>query len=157
MNNNKAFLKNFAIIVVVVGVLGLLGKYQETREKRELNLPEEVNVSKESEFEMNNVMSGNKKEIDSQDFNKGEVNCLMAGAEIDFTKANIIGKAKLEINAMMGGIKVIVPKEWTVKMNVTAIMGAAHDNKEVNDVQDKNKTLVIEGAVLMGGVEVERI
>lgn len=156
MNNNKAFLKNFAIIVVVVGVLGLLGKYQETREKRELNLPEEVNVSKESEFEMNNVMSGNKKEIDSQDFKSGEINCLMAGAEVDFRKANINGIAKLDANAMMGAVKVLVPKDWTVKLNVTAIMGAAHDNKEDADVHNPNKTLIIDGSVLMGSVEVKR-
>jgi hypothetical protein len=52
----------------------------------------------------------------------------------------------------MGGIEIKVPPDWSVECRATAFLGGVED-KTVPPAQ-ATKRLVIEGFVMMGGVEV---
>ncbi len=99
------------------------------------------------------IMAGNKINVISQEFAGGEATAIMGGVEIDFTKASMQKPATLHVFAVWGGIELFVPADWTVINNVMPIMGGV-DDKTVPPL-NKDKCLVLEGYVLMAGVEIK--
>lgn len=99
------------------------------------------------------IMSGNKINVVSQAFSGGEATAIMGGVEIDCSAASIEKTAVLHVFSIWGGIELRVPNDWTVINRVTPIMGGV-DDKTVPPLI-KEKTLVLEGFVLMAGVEVK--
>ncbi len=97
-------------------------------------------------------MSGNNLSVVSQDFRNGDVTALMGGIEIDFRQASIQSVATLHVLAVMGGIEIKVPSDWVVECRAVAFLGGVED-KTVPPAQ-ATKRLVIDGFVMMGGVEV---
>ncbi|MEN9865603.1 MAG: hypothetical protein RL748_1193 [Pseudomonadota bacterium] len=98
------------------------------------------------------IMSGNKINVVSQAFSGGEATAIMGGVEIDCSAASIEKTAVLHVFSIWGGIEIRVPNDWTVINRVTPIMGGV-DDKTVPPLI-KDKTLVLEGFVLMAGVEI---
>lgn len=106
-----------------------------------------------SELNATAVMSGHKVSVVSQDFRLGEVTAVMGGVEIDFRQASIQSVATLRVMAVMGGIDIKVPPDWGVECGATVFLGGMED-KTVPPAQ-ASKRLIIEGFVMMGGVEVK--
>jgi hypothetical protein len=59
----------------------------------------------------------------------------------------------VQVFALLGGVELKVPADWSVVNNTTAIMGGV-DDRTVAPVQ-KDKVLVIEGFVALGGIEIK--
>ena len=78
---------------------------------------------------------------------------FMGGFDIDLREADIDGNsATITVSALMGGGVIRVPESWAVSMRVTAFMGGhSLKTRETGPIQ---KTLVVKGFALMGGVEV---
>ena len=75
------------------------------------------------------------------------------GVELDFRNATMEGnEAKIDVSALMGGIDIRVPGSWVVINRVSAILGGVDDNTTSHD---GNKRLVVEGTVLMGGLDIK--
>jgi len=110
-------------------------------------------------FEKNAVMAGISSKLNAKDFKFGKISCVMAGIELDMSEAVLSPDARLEVNIIMGGIELLVPKEWNIKYDTTPIMGGVEDNisKFPSDVVEQDKQLTISGFVLMGGISVQRI
>ena len=99
-------------------------------------------------------MSGVKKASSSPDFRVGDITAIMGGAEIDLRQASIRGgPAVLDTFAMMGGIEIRVPDDWTVDLQGTPLMGGFED--KTRRPSDTSKRLVISGLAIMGGIEVK--
>ena len=76
----------------------------------------------------------------------------MGGVNLDFSDAVMEGdEARLDVTAVMGGIKIRVPHTWNVENRVIATMGGVKDRTHS---AIGNKRLVIDGHVLMGGLEI---
>jgi hypothetical protein len=100
------------------------------------------------------ILCGLNPKISSQSFKGGEVNAVMGGVEVDLRQADIGDEeAVLVVFAMMGGIEIKVPRTWTVSSQVTPFMGAMEDETDQSEAVPE-KHLVIQGFVMMGGVEV---
>ena len=105
------------------------------------------------------VLGGKQDRIDSKDFEGGDIFCLLGGCELDLRDARIkdgCAEAVLNIRTIMGGVELKVPENWSVTVRGTPIMGAFEDKTRPRrrDDQDSTQRLVIEGMVLMGGVEI---
>ena len=86
-------------------------------------------------------------------FRRGGASAVMGGVDLDFRDASIEGdEARLDVTAIMGGVKVRIPPTWNVVNRVVPILGGV-ENRSVSS--DGNKRLVIEGTVLMGGLEIK--
>ena len=110
-------------------------------------------VQGQSAFSHTAFLSGVERTYSSSNFRKGEAEAFMGGVEIDLRDAMIEGdEARLEITAIMGGIKIRVPRTWIVVNRVVPVLGGVKDETRS---RDGNKRLVIEGTVLMGGLEIE--
>lgn len=107
----------------------------------------------DSTFNSTAFLSGVERRIMSSTFRGGSASAFMGGVELDFRNATMEGnEAKIDVSALMGGIDIRVPGSWVVINRVSAILGGVDDNTTSHD---GNKRLVIEGTVLMGGLDIK--
>jgi hypothetical protein len=100
------------------------------------------------------ILGGIHKTIISKNFRGGQLSFFMGGGEIDLSQADITGTVTLEVNAVMGGGKLILPPHWNIKSEITAIMAGIDDKRQRAVVTDPNKILILKGTVFMGGIEI---
>jgi len=98
------------------------------------------------------MMSGIVLKNDSQAFAGGEINAVMGAVEVDLRQAAIATEAVLHLSVIMGGVEIKVPREWSVSVNGTPMLGGIED--KTAPPLTPGKRLVIEGSVIMGGVEI---
>jgi predicted membrane protein len=110
----------------------------------------------EGEFiDITSIFSGSKKLVLSKNFKGGDITSFMGGAELDLTQADIQGRAIIDATAIFGGIKIIVPSNWEIKMENTAAFGSVEDKRKVqNFTTDPSKLLVIQGTAIFGGIDI---
>ena len=99
------------------------------------------------------MMSGIVLKNDSQEFAGGEINAVMGAVEIDLRQAAIATEAVLHLSVIMGGVEIRVPREWSVSVNGTPMLGGIEDKTAPPMISSKR--LIIEGSVIMGGVEIK--
>lgn len=106
-------------------------------------------------IDVTTIFGGAKRHVISKNFKGGDVTNLCGATVIDLTHADIHGTVVIDLVAIWGGIKLAVPPNWQVRLNVTHLM-AGTDDRRMNKaaITDPNKVLVITGTVLMAGVEI---
>lgn len=151
------------IVLIAVGVIFILRPKRQNpstyrRDRWGTDFRSHVSsVSDDSEYINDNTFLGSmNKVIISKNFKGGEVNCVLGGAQIDLTQADIQGQAVLEINQVFGGTKLIVPANWNLKIEMTAVLGGVEDKRTAQSSGvDSGKVLVIKGTAVFGGVEIK--
>src|SRR3989344_9119576 len=86
----------------------------------------------------------------SNNFRGGEIVIVFGGGEIDLTNAKAKDEVKLNLVAILGGVKVIVPNTWLVKSNGIGILGGFSNKTKVTG--KKTAEVRIEGVAIFGGV-----
>ncbi len=102
-----------------------------------------------------NIFSGSQQIIYSKNFKGGEVTSVFGGCDVNLTQADFEGQIVLEVSAIFGGVKIIVPSGWQIKQEVTAIFGGFDDKRVMRIPEESNKMLIIKGVALFGGVEIK--
>lgn len=100
------------------------------------------------------ILGGGRKSINSKNFKGGKVTTILGGINIDLHESNLAeGNNSLEITAILGGIDIVVPRDWKVILNVTSIFGGFDDKRilNANHVYESNKVLIIKGTAIFGG------
>jgi hypothetical protein len=102
------------------------------------------------------VMAGMERRFRAGVFGGGVVNSVMANVELDLREATLAdARAELEVNAVLGGIVLRVPRGWAVVNEATPVMGAIEDHTEPPAATETRRdTLVLRGAAVMGGIEI---
>jgi predicted membrane protein len=101
------------------------------------------------------IFGGIKKNIQSKNFKGGEIVSFMGGSEINFMQSDIQHPVVLEVNNVFGGTKLIIPSNWDVKNEISAVFGGVEDKRTFNNsVPDSEKKILLKGACVFGGIEV---
>lgn len=101
------------------------------------------------------VFGGNHHKIYSKNFKGGDVVAVFGGSDINLTQADFEGVVKLDIVAIFGGVKIVIPPGWEVKSEVTAIFGGIDDKRTLGvPAAEPRKVLIIEGVAMFGGVDI---
>lgn len=109
----------------------------------------------EDYLDVHAVFSGVKKNIQSKDFKGGQIVCFMGGAEISFMQADIQKPVILEVNNVFGGTKLVIPGNWEVQIEVSAVFGGVEDKRVFqNTVPDPEKKVILRGSCVFGGIEI---
>ncbi len=105
------------------------------------------------------VLSGCEQKPTAQAMERAELFACMGGAKLDLRDATLVGDStRINVVACMGGIEICAPSEWTVISHVVPIMGAYVDKRRPSANPPgtmPTKTLILEGFVLMGGIEIK--
>ena len=101
------------------------------------------------------VFGGLKKNIQSKNFKGGEIVSFMGGSEINFMQADIQHPIVLEVNNVFGGTKLIIPSNWDIKNEISAVFGGVEDKRSFqNSIPDPDKRIILKGSCVFGGIEI---
>ncbi len=118
----------------------------------------EVNADDKSSnvdyLESVNVFAGSHHIVYSKNFKGGDLTAVFGGCDVNLTQADFDKKVVVNITAIFGGVKIIVPPGWQIKQEVTAIFGGFDDKRKMRAVEDLDKVLIITGVALFGGVDI---
>jgi predicted membrane protein len=101
------------------------------------------------------LMSGCELRPVSRPFRGADLTAVMGGIKLDLADTRMeADSATVEVFAFWGGIEIYVPPDWTVTSKVTTLLGGFVDKRRPTSVVP-TKTLVVQGMVVMGGIEVK--
>lgn len=137
------------MILVIIGISVLL-------RGRHKGAPKPGEVDENFLDEMS-VFGGTKKVVTAQELRGGKLTFVFGGSEINLTNANLApGENVIDVFVLFGGTTIVVPPEWKVRIDATAIFGGFSDerNPVVTDGDD-TKELVIKGFIMFGGGDIK--
>jgi len=105
-----------------------------------------------------NIFGGGEKSINNKNFKGGKITCVFGGSQLNLTNAQLAeGTNVIDLFAMFGGCTLIVPSDWDVRVEVSAVLGGVSDKRmpSPNYVVEPKKELVIKGLVALGGCEIK--
>jgi Cell wall-active antibiotics response 4TMS YvqF len=101
------------------------------------------------------LLSNNRIRIADPSYRGGAAIAILGGHHIDLREAKLADTgAEIEVFALMGGVELIVPRDWSVQLEVVAALGGAEDKTLAPASQSASSPrLIVRGLVVMGGIE----
>jgi predicted membrane protein len=166
----KRFL--FPIIIIAVGLISILRPRPSRRFRRQMwrerwddrrnsgfekadIVSENINPLSDDFISINSVFSGLKRTVLSKSFKGGKISCVFGGIELDLSQADIQGTVVLTFDEVFGGVKLVVPSNWTVKSNIEGVFHGVEDKRNQLIQNDPEKVLVLQGSAVFAGVEIK--
>jgi predicted membrane protein len=103
-----------------------------------------------------NIFGGGQKVVSSKNFQGGKITSVFGGSTIDLTQAQLSkGMNVIDVVSIFGGSKLVVPRDWDIHLEVTAIFGGYSDKRVADPhiVHDPTKKLIVKGVAIFGGGE----
>lgn len=120
---------------------------KESSSSEENNNPEAINI--------NAVFGGVHRKVFSKNFQGGTVTSFMGGTDLNLTQADIKQPVVIEVNNIFGGTKIVIPANWDIKNEISALFGGIEDKRLYNNVAiDTNKIVTLKGSCVFGGIEI---
>ena len=102
------------------------------------------------------IFGGAKKNIISKNFKGGDLVNIFGGTDLDLTQADFTGTAVIELTTIFGGTKLIIPTNWAIQSDAVIIFGGLEDKRKMPSVaENPDKTLVLKGTVIFGGIDIK--
>ncbi len=139
----------FALVIILIGVRILTGRRQHWGHWNDMNV---ATVSQEDFLNEIVIFSPINRVVKSENFKGGMVKMVFAGGVIDLSGVKTQAKEiELTIKTVFAGLKLIVPKDWKVNIQGSAVFGG-YDNR----VQpgEGAVTLNLKGSAVFGGIEI---
>ena len=109
-----------------------------------------------ADIDIFSMFSSVRRSVSSGNFQGGQATALMASAQIDMRDAAVVEKpATLEVNVVMGEVKLRVPSDWTVQLDNATLLGESEDKRSRHESQGNSPDLLIAGLVLMGSLKID--
>lgn len=138
------------LALILLGVAVLL-RPATRRDVATVNLDKDA-VDKEEYLDVTAILGGFQRRVTTAHLRGGEITAVMGGCELDMRSASIDGEAVIHIFAVMGGITIKCPVDWTVVLEGTPILGGF--DEKTAPPPDNSKRLIVRGYAIMGGVEI---
>lgn len=103
---------------------------------------------------VNSVFSSVERTVLSKSFKGGKINCLFGGTEVNLAQTDFEGVVVLNVSISFGGAEITVPANWQVQNEISVILGGLDDKRRIMPAGDPVKTLILQGSVLCGGIEI---
>jgi len=105
---------------------------------------------------IDSIMSGINKRMLTKNFQGGKLTAAFGGIDLDLTQCDFSGVINLQVDVIFGGISLVVPPHWDVRVEVTNIAAGVEDKRIYRQSEvDPDKVMVIKGTVFFGGLEIK--
>jgi predicted membrane protein len=103
------------------------------------------------------IFGGTNKIINSKNFKGGTLTSVFGSTELNLVNAEVSDEGcVLDVFALFGGTKLIVPPDWKIESDVVSLLGGFNDKRRlIRSEVDPSKTLLIKGMVILGGIEIK--
>ncbi len=99
------------------------------------------------------VFSGSELDFSGENFTGGKFTAIFGGIDCNLKTAIIEDGAVVNVNAIFGGVDVIVPAGINVKVNSTSIFGGV--SNKTSSFDGETNTLYINAVCIFGGVDIK--
>lgn len=113
-----------------------------------------VERSKSGVLTYNGVLAGIEEKVTEKDFKGANIYAIFGGVDLDLRNIEIKDDIIINVYSIFGGTTLLLPKDYNVKINSTAILGG-NDNKVNNEYNEKQKTIYINCTSIFGGCEIK--
>jgi hypothetical protein len=101
-------------------------------------------------------LSGSELATQSSSFRGAVLTAILGGAELDMRHATPAeGGAEIDATAILGGVDLIVPRDWRVSVRGTPILGAVSNRADGSGLPDDAPQLRVDALAILGGVEIK--
>lgn len=103
------------------------------------------------------IIASNTTKVISSQFIGGRITAIFGGVDLDMRNVKLSHHgAIIDCFTLFGGTDMIVPDDWTVKSEITSIIGGYTDSRIIRgNSTDPNKTLILKGSCIFGGIELK--
>lgn len=147
-----------AIIFIFSGII-MIFRRKRNFTCRQYDYTEKKNNEDSNAIDEVAVFGGCDKTIVTNNFRGGRILTVFGGANINLTRSKLApGKNYVDVLAVLGGIKLIVPEDWNVKISTVSIFGGFSDKHRVyppEAADDEKPQLIIKGFIFFGGGEIK--
>jgi predicted membrane protein len=98
-----------------------------------------------------------KRTVFSKNFQGGRISNFLSATKVDLTKADINGIVSVDISQFFGEVKVFVPSNWQVVIQISSFFAEVNDRRD-DEAQliDPKKVLMLTGTSFFAVVKVIR-
>lgn len=142
----------------VLAVIGLLMIFRQKKQHQIFSGRESINT--DDAIDDTAIFGGSEQKVKSRNFKGGSITNIFGGSTFDMLDAQLApGKNYIDVFCMFGGSKFIIPADWKVRVEVTAIFGGWADKRKSISTSDTSfdRELVVKGLVLFGGGEIKNL
>jgi predicted membrane protein len=141
-----------AALLISIG-LSMLIKPRHRRSHRETNFTERVEKETGSNVYCDTQFASTTKYVDSDDFQRADINCKFGGVKIYFDRASVReGNAEITVDVSFGGVELYVPKEWIIENNINAFAGGVEEKNR--NIPTGNIRINLNGNVNFGEITI---
>ena len=102
------------------------------------------------------IFGGVKRLILSKNFKGADIVNIFGGSELNLSQCDFTQPPVMDITQMFGGTKLIVPSDWEVRSEMTAIFGGIDDKRQPRNSQEgPSKVVILRGTSIFGGIEIK--
>lgn len=105
------------------------------------------------------VFGGGDRTIVSNNFKGGKLLAVFGGSNFMMSRCKLApGKNYIDVLAVFGGFKLVVPEDWNIKVSTISVFGGISDKHRIltpNEVTEGGPELIIKGFVIFGGGEIK--
>lgn len=136
------------IIIIIIGFNLVFAK------KLFVNLP--PNIQKNGEvLTYSGIFSGVEERLTDKDFKGLVASAMFGGVELDLRDIEINQDVQIDVNAMFGGVTIILPEKYNlIKGESVALFGGV-DNKFKGKNEENKKTIYLNSRTIFGGIELK--
>jgi predicted membrane protein len=143
----------WSALLILIGIIIIF------RHRIDPNRCEKKNLSSDDIIDEVNIFGGGDRTIISQNFMGGKILAFFGGSNFNLSRAKLApGKNYIEVLAIFGGMKLIVPEDWKVRINAVSIFGGFSDKHRImptTSLPESESELIIRGFVIFGGGEIK--
>jgi predicted membrane protein len=141
------------VIIIFAGIAMIWGRFDVPRLMPEMNAGEKT-------VQAIALFGGVERRIHTSNLTSGSITAMFGGVEMDFRAADIEGEeAVIFLDAMFGGIELVVPDRWAIVWEGQNIFGGYSDETRspLPDVPGAppKKRLVLRGRAIFGGISIK--
>ena len=140
------------VAFVIIGVVLL---FRRSQEKKTINYLDDERNDVEY-IDETTILGGSDRLVTSNIFRGGKITTIFGSNEVNFVNAQLAsGRHELDIFTLFGSTELTVPSDWSVKVDVTAIIGSFEDHRrhQTDVLADTSKHLTVKGLILFGSGE----
>lgn len=138
-------------MLIIAGVLIIF------RRKVDHSHWEKKSLSDDDLIDEISIFGGAEKTVMSQSFKGGKILAIFGGSTFNLVRAKLAPeKNYIEVLIIFGGMKLIVPEDWNIKIEALSVFGGFTDKHRIQPYNGNKpeSELVIKGTVVFGGGEI---
>jgi predicted membrane protein len=144
----------FPGILILIGVMIILRHYVDRDGERGTSVRDDNFLDELA------IFGGGDRVVTSKEFRGGKVTTVFGGLNYDMIQAKLApGKNYIDVFCIFGGMKIVTPGDWDIKIRVFSIFGGFGEKQRYfrdRAVREHESQLIIKGTVIFGGGEIKR-